>query len=99
MQKKRDFSNRVRKYWVPKFDGHTLTFEKFCDLVKREEKKKTKPGEVVNCVSSVVQRCAEVIRHELDEHGEFVLQGVGRFYLLHGKSGQAFVKFSSKYTR
>ncbi len=99
-KKKRDYSKRVRKYWVPKFKGKTITVDKLKKdvlvLVRQ-----SLPGQGVDpvVIGSALEMCCGVIRTELTLHREFVLEGVGRFYLMRGRSGQSFVKFSSKYNR
>jgi hypothetical protein len=96
---KRDFSQRTRKYWVKKFKGYTLTSEGLCEKINKDlqSKMRLRGGGNYTGVDKVLQSFAEIVWRELEEQGEFVLQGVGRFYLLHGKSGQSFIKFSSKY--
>jgi hypothetical protein len=97
---KRDFSNRDRKYWVPEFKGAKLSLAEFCEKVaKLGNPCKIHQEEVITVFEKFCSLSAEIIRKELESKKVFVLVGVGKFYLLKGKSGQSFIKFSSKYNR
>ena len=45
----------------------------------------------------VIKSVVHVLENRIERDGDFVLVGVGKFYLLKGKSGQTFIKFNSKY--
>jgi hypothetical protein len=72
-----------RQQWIPKHKGKIIGPLEFNSSL------------VVDTVMSVFNQIEDKVKSE----GDFVVEGLGKFYFMKGKSGNSYFKFNSKFKR